>query len=157
MEIRRFAPADAKETAALVAETLRISNSRDYSADYIEETIRSHSAEVLTARAKDSHMYVVTEDDRIIGCGAIAGFWGSETESILLTIFVLPSHQGKGIGRRIIEALERDPYFLRAERCEIPASVTACEFYKKMGYTYKNGVTEPDEEGIIRLEKYREQ
>jgi hypothetical protein len=29
-------------------------------------------------------------------------------------------------------------------------------FYLKMGYHYKNGISEPDEEHLIRLEKRRE-
>ena len=100
-------------------------------------------------------MYVVCDNSQIIGCGAVAGYWGSTTESILLTIFVLPDYQGKGIGKQIIRTLERDEYFLRAKRIEIPASITAIEFYKKMGYDYKNGVAELDEEQLYRLEKFR--
>ncbi len=125
------------------------------SCDVIEANIASHSAEILTERARDSHFYVAVEDGRIVGCGAVAGYFGSRTESILLTIFVLPAYQGRGIGRAIIETLESDEYFLRASRIEIPASVTAVEFYKKMGYGYKNGVSVPDEEGLFRLEKRR--
>lgn len=155
MEIRSFKPEDAAETARVVAETLRTSNSKDYTAEYIEANIASHSAEILTERAKESHMYVVCDDSRIIGCGAIAGYWGSTEESILLTIFILPEYQGKGIGRQLIETLERDEYFLRAKRIEIPASITAAEFYRKMGYDYKNGVAELDDELIYRLEKFR--
>ena len=44
--------------------------------------------------AKERHMYVVCDKERIVGTGGIAGFWGSITESILLTIFVLPEYQG---------------------------------------------------------------
>ena len=55
----------------------------------------------------------------------------------------------------IMETLENDEYFLRAKRVEIPASITACEFYKKMGYTYKNGIDVVDEEQLFRLEKFR--
>ena len=100
-------------------------------------------------------MYVVCDDLRIIGCGAIAGYWGSFTESILLTIFVLPEYQGKGVGKRIIQTLEQDEFFLRAKRIEIPASITAVEFYRKMGYNYKNGIAKMDDEQLYRLEKYR--
>ncbi len=32
---------------------------------------------------------------------------GKEDESSLFTIFVLPEYQGKGIGRKIIETLEK--------------------------------------------------
>ena len=155
MEIRLFRQEDAIETAQVIAETLRVSNSQDYSSEYIEANIASHSAEVLIARANEGHMYVVCDNSRIVGCGAIAGYWGSLTESILLTIFVLPDYQGKGIGRRIIETLEQDEYFLRAKRVEIPASITAVEFYKKMGYDYKNGIAEIDDEQVYRLEKFR--
>ena len=155
MEIRRFQPEDAKETAQMIAKTLIISNSKDYSEEYIKNIIASHSPEIISKRAKDGHMYVVCDDSRIIGCGAIAGYWGSITESILLTIFVLPEYQGKGVGKRIIQTLEQDEFFLRAKRIEIPASITAVEFYKKMGYNYKNGLAEIDDEQLYRLEKYR--
>ncbi len=156
MEIRRFRPEDAAETAQVVATTLRVSNSKDYPEEYITACIDSHSAEVLLSRAEEGHMYVVCEGERIIGCGTIAPFWGSRTESILLTIFVLPEYQGKGAGRLIIETLEKDEYFLRADRVEIPASLTAVEFYRKMGYSFKKGITAPDDELCVRLEKKRE-
>lgn len=154
MEIRRFRREDAGEAARVVAETLRTSNSGDYSPEYIEKTIRTHPAEVLLERAEQGHFYVVCDGEKVVGCGGIAPYWGSETESILLTVFILPEYQGGGLGRKLIRTLERDEYFLRAERVEIPASITACGFYQKMGYTYKNGVTCPDEEGCIRLEKW---
>lgn len=54
-----------------------------------------------------------------------------------------------------IEVLEQDEYFLRAKRIEIPASITACEFYIKQGYNYKNGIKKIDEERLYRLEKHR--
>lgn len=67
----------------------------------------------------------------------------------------MPEYQGKGIGKSIIETLEADEYFLRAKRIEIPASITATPFYIKMGYDYINAVNEPDDEGLLRLEKFR--
>ena len=153
--IRRFEAEDAEEVSALIAETLRTVNSRDYPKEYIEANVRSHSPKVLTERAEQGHAYVVCDGERIVGCGTIAGYWGSETESILLTIFVLPAHQGRGIGTLIIRTLEQDTFFLRAKRVEIPASITAVGFYQKMGYGYKNGVAELDAEQIYRLEKFR--
>ena len=73
----------------------------------------------------------------------------------MFTIFVLPEYQGKGVGRKIIETLENDEYFLRAKRIEVPASITACDFYKKLGYTYKNGIDVIDEQQVFHLEKFR--
>ena len=43
-----------------------------------------------------------------MGVGSISGFWGSLTESILLTVFVLPEFHGQGMGSYIIDTLESD-------------------------------------------------
>ena len=108
-------------------------------------------------------MYVFEWNGKIVGTGSISSFWGSKTESILLTIFVLPEFHGKGIGRKIINTLEQDEFYVRATRIEIPASITATEFYRKFGFEnhkeyhdYKNGVKELDEEHHYRLEKFKE-
>lgn len=153
--IRRFVPQDAEAVSALVVRTLRISNAKDYPADYIEATVAQHCPKNILQRASWTHFYVACDGETPVGCGAIGSYWGSETESSLFTIFVLPEYQGRGVGRQIIQTLEQDEYFLRAKRVEIPASITACPFYRKMGYTYKNGVDTPDDERLLRLEKFR--
>ena len=154
MEIRRFEERDAQPVSVLIAKTLRTTNSRDYSPEFIENEVKVLTPEYIAWRASWTHFYVVCKGESIIGCGAIGPYWGSETESSLFTIFVLPEHQGRGIGRKIVETLERDEYALRAKRIEIPASITACAFYRKLGYDYKNGVNQVDDEGLYRQEKY---
>ena len=143
------------EVSALIAKTLRTTNSKDYSPEYIENDVEKLGPEQVMQRAAWTHFYVVCDGDTIVGCGAIGPYWGKTDESSLFTIFVLPEHQGKGVGRTIIETLEQDEYFLRAKRVEIPASITALNFYKKMGYDHKPGFERPDEEQLYRLEKYR--
>ncbi len=153
--IRLFEAKDAEAVSALIIHTLRTTNRKDYSIEYIEKDVAQFTPEGVKQRASWTHFYVVCEHNKIVGCGAIGPYWGKEYESSLFTIFVLPEYQGKGIGRKIIETLEQDEYFLRAKRIEIPASITACEFYKKMGYTHKNGIDKVDDEQLYRLEKYR--
>lgn len=155
MIVRRFENKDAEEVSELVATTLRTSNIKDYSSEYIENDVRSLQPKNIMHRAGRTHFYVVCDGKKIIGTGSIGPYWGKKDESILFTIFVLPAYQGKGVGRTIIDTLEKDEFFLRAKRIEIPASITATQFYLKMGYNYKNGVTLPDEEGLVRLEKFR--
>ena len=154
MEIRRFEEKDAQEVSSLIAKTLRTTNIQDYSSEFIENEVKVLTPEYIAWRASWTHFYVVCEGESIIGCGAIGPYWGSETESSLFTIFVLPEYQGRGIGRKIVKTLERDKYALRAKRIEIPASITACEFYRKLGYDYKNGAAQIDDEGLYRLEKH---
>lgn len=153
--IRRFEKEDAEAVSALIARTLRETNSRDYTAEYIENDVRVLSPEKLIERASWMHFYVVLDGEKPVGCGAIGPYWGREDESSLFNIFVLPEYQGQGIGRGIIETLEADEFFLRARRVEIPASITACGFYRRMGYDYKGGIDRPDEERLYRLEKFR--
>ena len=153
ISVRRFKDEDEAAVSDVIGTTLSVSNRKDYSSGFIEENIRSHSPQVIASRAKESHFYVAVDDKKIIGCGGITGYWGSTEESYLISVFVLPDYQGKGVGRKIIEALEADEYFLRARRTEVGSSLTAVNFYRKMGYEYKNGVTTPDESGVVRLEK----
>lgn len=156
MIIRRFENKDAEKVSSLIIHTTKISNVKDYSVELMEELEKHQQPENILERASWTHFYVAeTDNGVIIGCGAIGPYWGKEDESSLFTIFVLPEYQGKGIGRKIIETLEQDEYFLRAKRIEIPSSITAVEFYRKLGYDYKNGIAEIDEEQIYRLEKFR--
>ena len=155
MRIRRFENTDAAEVSALIQKTLRITNSRDYPEDYIERDVQLFTPEYVILRAGWTHFYVACTDGVIAGCGAIGPYWDREDESSLFNIFVLPEYQGRGIGRAIVDTLEQDEYFLRARRVEIPASITACDFYRKLGYEHKNGVDKVDDELLYRLEKYR--
>jgi ribosomal protein S18 acetylase RimI-like enzyme len=152
--IRPFQTDDAAAVSRLIGHTLRVSNSKDYPEEIIERDAATFTREYVLERAGWTHFYVVCRKQNIVGCGAIGPYWGSQTESSLFNIFVHPDYQGRGLGRKIIETLEQDEYFLRANRVEIPASITACQFYRKMGYDYKNGQSEPDEGLLYRLEKF---
>lgn len=154
--IRRFQKKDGAETSAVIERALRVSNAPDYPPEIIREMVELYSAANLAEQAEGEHLYVLCDGGRIAGCGGIAPYMGRRTESILVTIFVLPEYQGKGGGRRLMETLEGDEYFLRAERVVIHSSITARDFYRGLGYRYQDGVGTPDEEGCIHMEKRRE-
>ena len=155
LSARRITESDAVSVSDLIRKTIAISNKKDYPEDLMDQLIAIETPEHVMERAGWTHFYVVEENGVIIGCGAIGPYWGKEDESSLFTIFVDPDCQGKGVGRFIMEILENDEFFLRAKRIEIPASITGVPFYLKMGYHYKNGISEPDEEHLIRMEKRR--
>ena len=154
MNIRLIKDGEYGKVADVIAKA--VSNSaftRFYpqgSIDYIKESLDENG---VKKRASWTHFYVAVEDDEIIGCGAIGPYWDSKTESSLFSIFVSDSHQGKGVGRKIIETLENDEYFKRATRIEVPASMSAIPFYRKMGYEHKNGELVYDD-GHFALEKF---
>ena len=156
MLIRKFKEEDAQEVSRLIIKTLRISNTKDYPAEMMEELALRMRPDNILDRASRTHFYVVEDDDAIVGCGAIGPYWDKEDESTLFNIFVLPECQGRGIGKKIVETLEQDSYALRAKRIEVPASITGLPFYLRIGYQYKNGVAKLDEDQLYKMEKYRE-
>lgn len=153
--IRRFISADAPTVSRIICRNFLEVNIKDYLREEMECLAEIYNPDKVLDINENAHLYVACKDNTVVGCGAISSFWGKQDESILLTIFVLPELHGKGIGSKIIETLEKDTYFLRARRIEIPSSITACEFYKSMGYDYKDGIKKLDDEGHYRLEKFR--
>ena len=74
--IRRFQREDAEEVAALIRKTIQITNAKDYSKDSIDALVRMHTAEHIMERASWTHFYVVCDENKIVGCGAIGSYWG---------------------------------------------------------------------------------
>ena len=151
--IRRFEEQDAEAVQTLIVRNFLEVNSKDYGMEIMQEVAKTYDSEKIKRIASYAHMYVFEYRKQVVGVGSISSFWGSETESILLTIFVLPELHGNGIGKLIMQTLEQDEFYIRANRIEIPSSITAVEFYRKFGYDYKNGIKELDKENYYLLEK----
>ena len=132
IKVRQFKEEDAKEVRNLIVRNFLEVNSKDYGISAMEKLAKAYDVEKVLNVASYAHMYVFEFDEKIVGTGSISSFWGSETESILLCIFVLPEFHGKGIGRKIINTLEADEFYARASRIEIPASITATEFIENL-------------------------
>lgn len=154
MEIRLIKEDEYALTASMIERATRFSRfAKFYPNKSIEYVVESLDENGVRERAKWTHFYVVILENKIIGCGSIGEYWGSKTESSLFSIFVDPDYQNQGIGRKIIETLEKDEYFKRAIRIEIPAAMSAIPFYRKMGYEHKNGELIFDD-GHFALEKF---
>ena len=73
-----------------------------YPQSEVDKITTSLDYDGVKRRASWTHFYVFKLNNKVVGCGAIGPYWGSETESSLFTIFVNPNYQHKGIGRKII-------------------------------------------------------
>ncbi|PTE17339.1 GNAT family N-acetyltransferase [Cereibacter changlensis JA139] len=91
--------------------------------------------------------WVAVEDSEVIGFSMIDAEEGS-----LFAAFVLPSHEGRGVGRRIVEAAERE-LFTRHAVCwlETGSTTRAAQFYRRLGWSNEQDIGNGD----IRLEKRR--
>ena len=158
IKVRRFIDGDEKEICQVIKKDLLTENIKDYSKEAIDKLINELNEDLIKKRANVFHAYTFLDDSKIIAVGIIGPYWDSSTESSLFTIFRDPDYIGKGVGRKIIETLEQDDYFKNADRVEIPASLTAVEFYKHMGYGFKRtkdiiGYI-ANEAGEYKMEKY---
>ncbi len=151
--VRKFQSDDAPEVSSLICRNLYEVNSRDYPKEEIERLAAAYGAEHILKLASQVHLYVACSAYAVIGCGAVAKCKREET-TLLKTIFVLPEYHGKGVGKGIIRALERDEWFLESKRTELSASVTACGFYEKLGYQYFAGDKRADQNRLYRMVKY---
>ena len=156
IEVRRYIDGDETAICEIVKKAVLSENIKDYPKTAIEHLVESHNEDLIKRRANAFHVYVLTDEEKIIGVGMIGPYWDSLTESSFFTIFLDPQYKGTGLGRKIIETLEADEYFERAERVEIPASITAVEFYRHFGYGFKKEKMGHivDDEGIYRMEKF---
>ncbi|WP_086312206.1 hypothetical protein A5821_003494 [Enterococcus sp. 7F3_DIV0205] len=155
LTIRPFCVADATQIAILLKRIFLEINSKDYSIEQMEQLAAEYTPEKIIEQASYAHTYVAEKAGHVIGTGTICPFWGSQTESIILSLFVLPEFHGYGIGTAIMNYLEQDTFYIRANRIEIPASKTAEQFYLRLGYQAKNNEPTEDENGYLRMEKRR--
>lgn len=153
--IRKYDEKDAFDVLKLIHRNSLEINAKDYGLEFMQKFVDICDVNWLNKRASFCHMYVAEENGHIVGVGGISSYFGSLTESIILNVFVLPEYHGMGIGRKIVQTLENDEYGIRANRIDVPASITAKNFYYKLGYNYKNGVEELDEEKHYRMEKIK--
>ena len=117
--IRLINEHDYLKVAQMIEDSLSNSSFANfYPKSTIDEIKNSLDEKGVAKRASWTHFYVIEENNEIVACGAIGPYYGSEEESSLFSIFVASKYQGKGYGRKIIEVLEKDEYFIRAKRVE---------------------------------------
>lgn len=156
MEVHKFKKGDEKDICEVIKRDILTENIYDYPEVAIEHLINQQNEEMILRRSKAFHVYTFFDNNKIVGVGMIGSYWDSFTESSFFTIFRAPDYKGKSLGRFIIETLQKDEYYLRADRVEIPASITAVEFYRHFGWKFKKLGNIVDKEGIYRMEKFPE-
>jgi len=125
--IRTFEPGDAEAVSALIRRTMRESNSRDYPLDRLQPLIDYFSPEKVRRLGRERVCLVAEADGQLIGTAALDG-------AELATFFVLPEHQGQGIGTRLLGAIEEHALMQGITRITVDSSLTGVAFYGRMGY-----------------------
>ena len=144
--IRDFEPKDAMPVSEVIRQTMRVTNSKDYSFAILDSLIEYYSPEKVLRLAEERICLVAEVERQIVGTIAL-------DNSELHTFFVHPDFQGKGIGIQLIKALEDVAVKNRVHIIRCGSSLSAVSFYEKMDYR-KNGLDKEEKAGKqIGMEK----
>lgn len=156
IKIEEYEEKYAKEISEIIHENLYKINIKDYSKEFIDK-IASKFTEKEIKRTFPIRMkcLIAIENGKIVGTASIDRFHGDETGTkyIILTVFVKIASHHNGIGTVLIKEIEKYAKEVGAKELVIPASIYGCEFYRKLGYEYINGIKELNEDNEFMLIK----
>lgn len=127
MEICIFDKRFSQQVSALIRNTVREINSKDYSKEIIEKMCTRFSEENIINRSFNRKMILMIENEKVIGTASLK-------DNIILSVFVAVNVQGKGIGTKLMRYLEKDASEKGFKKVSLPSSITSVSFYDRLGY-----------------------
>lgn len=127
MAIRRFRADDADNVSHIIRRCLLEVNIKDYPREVIESMYDYFSSRNLVKISTRRRTYVFVQEDEIQGTGSLRG-------NNVRSVFVNPDFHNLGIGRELMKHLEKLVKRSGYRTIELFSSVTAFEFYRKLGY-----------------------
>ena len=157
-EIKEYKDEYAKELSKIIIDNMYEINIKDHGKEVIDKLSKHFTEdEIKNNFPKRTKCLVALENNVVVGTASISRYRGNETENkyIVLTVFVKIDKQHNGIGTKLMNAIEKEAISLGAKEVVIPASVYACEFYRKFGFDYVDGkkIQNEDREYIL-IKKY---
>ena len=128
LEIRPFRPEDAGSAADLIRVTLREVNRKDYPPKIINYMCSVYTPEKMVELNAKRILLVAVDSGQVIGTTTLEGdYVGS--------VFVHPAWHRKGVGKGLMDSIEIIARKKGILSIQLGASITAVEFYLKLGYT----------------------
>jgi GNAT superfamily N-acetyltransferase len=126
VEIRRATAGDAEAVCQIVMQALRETNARDYPASVIDRLVLTLPAAVAS-KLQEWHAYVAVADGRVVGTASLDG-------NTVRAVFVHPDYQGRGVGTKLMDAVEQAANTQSEVTLDVQSSITAQQFYAKRGF-----------------------
>lgn len=127
IQIRLYRADDAAAVSSIIRTTMRISNSADYPLAQLQPLI-DYFSPAKVDQINQTRLCLVAEED-----GVLVATGGLE-DGELVTFFVLPTQQGRGIGAALLLALEAAARGQGLSELKVDASLTGAPFYERHGY-----------------------
>ncbi|WPO40216.1 GNAT family N-acetyltransferase [Tardiphaga sp. 42S5] len=141
-DIRPAQAGDAAGISRVIIRALRETNAKDYTPDIIARVELSFSSAVVERLIDQREVFVAEMDNRVVGTASLDGH-------ALRTMFVLPDVQGRGIGRLLVQRIERVARERQLAILTVPATVTAEAFYARLGFTAVREAYHGEERTIV--------
>ena len=125
--VRAASVADAEDISRVIVRALRETNAKDYSPDVIARVEQSYSPAALANLMSQRKVFVATIEQQIVGTASLDG-------KVVRTLFVTPEMQGRGVGKLLMAVVERTAREDGVEVLAVQSSVTAEQFYLKVGF-----------------------
>jgi GNAT superfamily N-acetyltransferase len=125
--IRPFQLQDAAAITHIIRTTMQVSNTADYALEQLQPLIDYFSPEKVIQLNRERTCLVADDQGTVVGTAALEG-------CELVTFFILPEHQGRGIGAALLTALEAVAREQRHKHLLVHASLTGAGFYERRGY-----------------------
>ena len=155
IEIKEYDNKYAQEMSKIIIQNLLEVNSKDYGLEFVKKSVKDFTPEeIKKIFPKRTKVFFALEDNKVIGTAGLDKSWyNDDGEYWILTVFVDIAHHKQGIGKMLIRELEKFALTISVKKLVIPASITGCEFYHKLGYEYANGKKELNKEKMYIMEK----
>jgi GNAT superfamily N-acetyltransferase len=125
--IRNFRPTDLPALKSLIHRTIGACCPSHYCAEAVRFFLNYHDEAAILGDAQEGHTIVLERAGRIFGTGT----WVGEE---IKRVFVNPVFQKLGLGRLIIEQLERAAARRGIPVVRLDASLRCQAFYDRLGY-----------------------
>ena len=125
--IRRALPVDAQAISNVVIAALRESNARDYAPPVIIAVEQHFCPTSILNLMQQRQMYVAVLEQQVVGTASL-------DQAVVRSVFVSPTHQGRGIGQQLMARLKDAAIAAQIAELRVPSSLTAESFYAQLGF-----------------------
>jgi len=145
--IRPARDGDAGAVSQVILSALRETNAKDYTPEIIARLEKNFSPAAVQELINKRKVFVAVLGQQIVGTASLDG-------KMIRSVFVAPNAQGQGIGRQLMAELEGAAREAGITALVVPSSVTAEQFYAKLGFKSVRDSYHGDERTIIMERRF---
>ncbi len=142
--IRKFEPGDAPAVSRLILDNLLLVNVLDYGEAAVRELAQFYTPEWLLRYAQNGEMLVALQGAEIVATAALE-------QDRVRNVFVRVDHHSQGLGRLLMQSIEDAACRRGQARLVLSASLSAVDFYRKLGYAPIEEIEEPIAVATIKM------